>query len=91
MNVYLEPEYKIQVPNVNCPDIRDKHFTLCKRNMYIHSYKKMRYNVSVQIDKTTTSRKTIKLEIGTNPLRAVREGGNFFGKPIAAHPDKLSG
>ena len=51
----------------------------------------MRYNVSVQIDKTTTSRKTIKLEIGTNPLRAVREGGNFFGKPIAAHPDKLSG
>ena len=90
MNVYLGSEYKIQVPNVNCPDIQDKHFTLCKRNMYIHSYKKMRYNVSVQIDKTTTSRKTVKLEIGTNPLHAVR-GGDFFGKPIVTHSDKLPG
>ena len=70
MNVYLRPEYKIQVPNMNYPDIRDKHFTLCKKNIYTHSYKKMRYNVSVQIDKTTTSRKIVKLEIGTNPLHA---------------------
>ena len=78
MNVNLGPIYKIQVPDVHCLDIQDKHFTLCKKNIYIHSYKKVRYNVSIQIDKTTTSRKTVKLEIGTNPLRAMREGGGIF-------------
>ena len=48
----------------------------------------MRYNVSDQIDKTTTSRRTVKLEIGTNSLHAVR-GGDFSGKPIVAHSDEL--
>ena len=38
----------------------------------------MRYNVSVQIDKTTTSRRTVKLEISTNPLHAVRGGREFL-------------
>ena len=40
MNVYLGPEYKIQVPNMNYPDIRDKNFIVYKKkkNIYIYIY-----------------------------------------------------
>ena len=48
----------------------------------------MRYNVSVQIDKTTTSRKTVKLEIGTNPLHAVRGGREFFQQTNSRAPGR---
>jgi len=38
MNVYLGPEYKIQVPNVDCPNIQDKHFIIYKKYIYIYIY-----------------------------------------------------
>ena len=80
MNVYLGPEYKIQVPNVDCPNIRDKHFIIYKIYIYIYicAYKEVRYSVSVQINKTTTSIKAIKLEISTNPLHAMTMGREFL-------------
>jgi len=69
MHEYLGPKDKIQVPDVHCPNVRDKHFTLCKRT---------RYNISNQYDKTTAIRKTIKSKIDTNPLRVVRGGREFL-------------
>ena len=30
VNKYLEPEYKVQIPNVDYPDVRDKHFVVYK-------------------------------------------------------------
>ena len=29
VNKYLEPEYKMQIPNVNYPEIRGKHSAVC--------------------------------------------------------------
>ena len=54
--------------------------------MYSYSYKKMRYNVSVQINKTITSRKTVKLEISTNPLHVVRGGREFLRQTNCCAP-----
>ena len=35
VNKYLGPEYKVQIPNVDYPDVRDKHFVVYK---YIYIY-----------------------------------------------------
>ena len=77
MNKYLGPEYKVQVPDVDCPDVRDKHFVVYKKNNK-YMYNKMKYGVSIQINKTTIIGKTVKLEINTNPLHAMRGGRGFL-------------
>ena len=38
VNKYLGPEYKIQIPNVDFPEIRDKHFAVYKIYIYIYIY-----------------------------------------------------
>ena len=37
VNKYLEPEYKVQIPNVDYLDVRDKHFVVYKY-IYIYIY-----------------------------------------------------
>ena len=37
MNNYLGPEYKVQIPNVDYPDVRDKYFAVYKY-IYIYIY-----------------------------------------------------
>ena len=76
VNKYLEPEYKVQIPNVDYLDVRDKHFVVYKY-IYIYIYK-IKYGVNIQVSKTTISGKIIKLEINTNPLHAVRGGRGFL-------------
>ena len=78
VNKYLGPEYKIQIPNVDFPEIRDKHFAVYKIYIYIYIYDKIKYGVDIQISKTTISGKTVKLEINTNPLQVVRGGRGFL-------------
>ena len=46
--------------------------------LFIYMYNKMKYGVSIQINKTTISGKTVKLEITTNPLHIVRGGRGFL-------------
>ena len=38
----------------------------------------MKYDISIQVNKTAVSRKTVRLEINTNPLHAVRGGRGFL-------------
>ena len=82
VNEYLGPKHKVQVLNMNCLDVWDKHFTICNKKtyiyIYIYAYNEVRYGVSVQINKTTISRKTVKLEISMNPLHAMRGGREFL-------------
>ena len=56
--------------------------------IYIYAYKEVRYSVSVQINKTTTSRKVVKLEIGINPLHAVRGGREFIWQTNCCAPGR---
>ena len=76
VNEYLRSEYKVQIPNVDYPDVRDKHFAVYKK--YIYTYDKIKYGVSIQVNKTTVSGKTVKLEFNMNPLHAVRGGRGFL-------------
>ena len=76
VNEYLRSEYKVQIPNVDYPDVRDKHFAVNKK--YIYTYDKIKYSVSIQVNKTTVSGKTVKLEFNMNPLHAVRGGRGFL-------------
>ena len=81
MNKYLGPEYKVQIPNVDYPDVRDKYFAVYKYiyiYIYIYIYNKMKYGVSIQVSKTTISGKIVKLEINTNPLHAMKGGRGFL-------------
>ena len=48
VNKYLRPEYKVQIPNVDYPDVRDKHFVIYKKEeVYIYINNKMKYNFSI--------------------------------------------
>ena len=79
MNKYLGPEYKVQIPNVDYLDVRDKHFVVYKYiYIYIYIYNKIKYGVNIQVSKTTISGKIIKLEINTNSLHAVKGGRGFL-------------
>ena len=49
VNKYLEPKYKVQIPNMDYPDVRDKNFTVYKKKkyIYIYIYNKVKYSVSI--------------------------------------------
>ena len=95
VNKYLELEYKVQIPNVDYPDVRDKHFAIYKKknnnNNNNNNNNKMKYNVSIQVKKITISGKTVKLEINTNPLHAMRGGRGFIRQTNCHAPRRTLG
>ena len=47
VNKYLRPKYKIQIHNVDYPDVRDKYFVVYKKKKYIYIYNKMKYDFNI--------------------------------------------
>ena len=95
MNEYLRSEYKVQIPDMDYPDVRNEHFAVCKKKnkiyiyIYIYTYDKIRNYVSIQINATTISKETIKLEINMNPLHAVRGGRGFLQQTNCRAPEQI--
>ena len=38
VNEYLRSKYKVQIPDVDYPDVQDKHFAVYKKKKYIYIY-----------------------------------------------------
>ena len=90
VNKYLGPKYKVQILNMDYPDVRDKHFAIYKiyNNNNNNNNNKMKYGVSIQVSKTTVSGKTVKLEINMNPLHAMRRGRGFLRQTNCRAPGR---